>query len=529
MKKIIYIFVFFCISGCIKTLERVNPLDGKTLPTLVTNSVTGITSNSATAGGSISNAGGLAILDKGIVFNTSGNPTTSSSKISNGSGFSSFTSNMTNLEPNTTYFVKAYAENLVGIAYGTQVSFKTSLSSPLISTTIATNILSNSFVSGGNVSKDYGSVVTARGVVWSTLPSPVVSLSTKTRDSSGLGSFVSNITGLNPLTTYYYRAYATNSAGTSYGTEYNIRTLASLPTVSTTNPYNISMTSANSGGSVSSDGGAVVTARGVVWGTSTNPTIALSTKTTDGSGIGTFISNITGLSTGVKYFIRAYATNSTGTSYGNEVTVTTSANPPTLGSLSISNVTSSSANLSSSIVSFGGSTITEYGFVWNNTSNPTFTGSNKILLGTTTNGINSNFNFSHNFSSLNSNTKYAIRAYAVNNAGVNYSTEASFTTLAGLPSVTTSDPTSLTSTSVTLSANATADGGSDITQKGIVFSLQSGPTISLTTKSENGAGTGLFSATVSGLSRNTRYYYRAYATNSVGTIYGTEKSFTTNP
>ena len=136
----------------------------------------------------------------------------------------------------------------MGIAYGTQVSFKTSLSSPLISTTIATNILSNSFVSGGNVSKDYGSVVTARGVVWSTLPSPVVSLSTKTRDSSGLGSFVSNITGLNPLTTYYYRAYATNSAGTSYGTEYNIRTLASLPTVSTTNPYNISMTSANSGG-----------------------------------------------------------------------------------------------------------------------------------------------------------------------------------------------------------------------------------------------------------------------------------------
>ena len=94
MKKIIYIFVFFCISGCIKTLERVNPLDGKTLPTLVTNSVTGITSNSATAGGSISNAGGLAILDKGIVFNTSGNPTTSSSKISNGSGFSSFTSNV---------------------------------------------------------------------------------------------------------------------------------------------------------------------------------------------------------------------------------------------------------------------------------------------------------------------------------------------------------------------------------------------------------------------------------------------------
>ncbi len=529
MKKIFYIFVILFISSCVKTLERTNPLDGKTLPIPVTNSITGITSNSANAGGYISNDGGLAILDKGVVYNTSGNPTTISSKISNGSGSASFSSNLSNLEPNTTYFVRAYAENLVGIGYGSQVSFKTSLASPAVSTTIASNITTNSFVAGGNVSKDYGTSVTARGVVWSIFPSPVISLTTKTRDSSGLGTFVSNITGLNPLTTYYYRAYATNNAGTSYGTEYTTKTLASLPSVSTTSPYNISMTSANSGGLISSDGGAAVTARGIVWGTSTNPTIALSTKTSDGTGTGTFVSTITGLSTGVKYYLRAYATNSTGTAYGNEVTLTTSANPPTMGSLSISNISSSAASLSSSIISFGGSVITEYGFVWNNTSNPSYIGSNKILVGTTTNGINSNFSFTQNMSSLTSNTRYYVKAYALNNAGVSYSTEASFTTSPGLATVTTSDPSSLTSTSVILGGNASADGGSTITQKGIVFSLQSAPTISLTTKSENGSGTGSFSATVSGLSKNTKYYYRAYATNSVGTVYGTEKSFTTNP
>jgi len=186
MKKIIYIFVLICISSCVKTLERTNPLDGKTLPIPVTNSITGITSNSAISGGYISSDGGLAILDKGVVYNTSGNPTSTSSKISNGNGSASFSSNLSNLEPNTTYFVRAYAENLVGVAYGSQVSFKTSLASPAVSTTIASNITTSSFVAGGNVSKDYGSSVTARGVVWSIFPSPVVSLTTKTRDSSGL-------------------------------------------------------------------------------------------------------------------------------------------------------------------------------------------------------------------------------------------------------------------------------------------------------------------------------------------------------
>jgi uncharacterized protein (TIGR02145 family) len=94
-------------------------------------------------------------------------------------------------------------------------------------------------------------------------------------------------------------------------------------TLTTTSIGSITATGASSGGNITVDGGASITARGVVWSTSTGPTVSLSTKTTDGTGTGTFTSTISGLSAGTTYFARAYATNSAGTAYGNEVTFTT--------------------------------------------------------------------------------------------------------------------------------------------------------------------------------------------------------------
>jgi uncharacterized protein (TIGR02145 family) len=134
---------------------------------------------------------------------------------------------------------------------------------------------------------------------------------------------VSNLTGLTPNTPYYIRAYATNSVGTAYGNQLTFTTLAiSIPTVTTDSVTNITQTTATSGGNVTSDGGATVTVRGVCWNTSTNPTTANS-HTTDGSGTGTFVSNLTGLIPNTFYYIRAYATNSIGTAYGDELTFTT--------------------------------------------------------------------------------------------------------------------------------------------------------------------------------------------------------------
>ncbi len=133
--------------------------------------------------------------------------------------------------------------------------------------------------------------------------------------------------GLTPSTTYTYRVYAYNAVGNSltYSNEVTLTTsaLLALPTLTTSTVLLITQTTSSTGGTITNDGGAPITARGVCWSTSANPTIALTTKTNDGAGTGAFTSNITGLTTNTTYYVRAYATNSVGTAYGNEITFTT--------------------------------------------------------------------------------------------------------------------------------------------------------------------------------------------------------------
>ena len=123
------------------------------------------------------------------------------------------------------------------------------------------------------------------------------------------------------------RAYATNSVGTSYGSEVNFTTTAlAVPTLTTTAASSITSSTATSGGNVSANGGATITSYGICWSTTSGPTTALSTKTTTNASIsGAFTANLTGLSPSTTYYVRAYATNSVGTSYGSEVSFTTSA------------------------------------------------------------------------------------------------------------------------------------------------------------------------------------------------------------
>ena len=97
---------------------------------------------------------------------------------------------------------------------------------------------------------------------------------------------------------------------------------AAYPTLTTSSVSSITSTSANSGGNISSDGGAAVTARGLVYSTSTSPTLS-NTVLTIGSGTGSFSGTLTGLTPNTTYYIRAYVTNSAGTAYGNEVSFTT--------------------------------------------------------------------------------------------------------------------------------------------------------------------------------------------------------------
>jgi len=233
-----------------------------------------------------------------------------------------FTCNLTGLTPNTIYYVRAYATNSSGTGYGEQVSFKTiNTEIPDVETTTILEVSGHSAISGGNIVDDNGSEVIARGLCWATTANPAINDSKTIDASGGKGSFSGRLTGLAEGTVYHVRAYATNSVGTSYGLDCTFTTL-SRPVLTTVAISDITLISATSGGNISFDGGAQVTASGVCWGTSEEPTIT-NNVTTNGVNNGAFTSNLTGLSEGTRYYIRAYATNSVGTAYGNQLSFVT--------------------------------------------------------------------------------------------------------------------------------------------------------------------------------------------------------------
>jgi uncharacterized protein (TIGR02145 family) len=211
-------------------------------------------------------------------------------------------------------------------------------------TTISANATSPTSAScEGKVTSDGGASVTARGACWSTSNTPTVS-DNRTIDGTGTGNFTSTLANLVADNTYYVRAYATNSAGTGYGNALSfITTSVNLPMLTTSSVTAITQTTAVCGGSISSDGGSDVTQRGVCWSTSQNPTLT-DNHTNDGSGIGVFASNLTGLSVNTNYYVRVYAINNIGTAYGNQQIFATLTGSTTCGeSITITHVASAVA------------------------------------------------------------------------------------------------------------------------------------------------------------------------------------------
>jgi uncharacterized protein (TIGR02145 family) len=532
------LFLLCILFSCDKyDLLRNNPKDPNGIAynptfTLTTSDATLVTITSATLGGKIKSDQGVSITAKGVCWNTATNPTTSNSKTTDGSGTTDYTSNLTGLTGGTTYYARAYAITSKGTTYADNIITFTTLpvhTAPILTTTAASAIGLTNAYSGGTISSNGGDPITARGVVWGASANPTITLATKTvDDSTTVGTFTNKLTPLTAGTTYHVRAYATNVVGTGYGNDITFTTLtvAVIPTITTTAASAIAMTTAISGGNITFDGGASVTDRGVCWSTAANPTISLGTKTSDGPGTGLFSSNISGLTAGVLYHIRAFATTSAGTGYGTDITFTTStvAVLPAVTTTKVTEIGMYAANSGGNAISDGGATITAKGICYGTTANPTIELSSKTNSGGGT-GVFTGSMY------LNSNTTYHVRAYATNSVGTAYGSDLSFTSLStpAVPTISTTAVTSITNNSATSGGNVTFDGSATVTARGVCWSTTANPTLPTTSKTSDASGTGTFVSNLTGLTGGTVYHIRAYATNSSGTGYGTDLTFTTDP
>ncbi|MEI7981839.1 MAG: FISUMP domain-containing protein, partial [Bacteroidota bacterium] len=417
-------------------------------------------------------------------------------------------------------------------------------------------------------------------------------------------------------------------------TGYSVRCMKDIESSETasviTSPIsNITQTTAISGGNITSDGGSPVAARGVCWSTSLNPTIA-DNFTSDGTGLGTFTSSITGLMPNTHYFLRAYATNGFGTGYGSELSFTTSGyesiacpgipnitdirNGKTYNTVKIGDQCWLKENLNigthieetleqsdngivekycydnlesncdvygglyqwremmqygttegmkgicpagwhipsdeewSALTNFlGGESVAggkmkEAGYahwVSPNTGATNESGFTTLPAGYSGFGSFYGLNYASFFwsSSLNGTMSawYRYQFSDVTNfyrnanpKDLSYSLRClkDATTTSTTPTVTTSSVINIAQTSATSGGDVISDSGSPVTERGVCWNTSQNPTISdnFTT---DGAGIGAFTSSITDLEPNTFYYVRAYATNSLGTGYGNEVSFTT--
>ena len=381
------------------------------------------------------------------------------------------------------------------------------------------------------------------------------------------------------------------------------------PTVTTGVASSITSTGTTISGNVTSDGGAIVTDRGFLYGTNfSNLTQAVQ----NGSGTGSFTANLTGLTSGITYYYKAYATNNAGTSYGEVRSFTTENTGATTGTLNghdwvdlglpsglcwaTCNVGANSPTAYGNYYAWGEtntkSTYTEnnYTYLGNPTTlpssadaatanwgsgwrMPTQTEMNELLdncthIWTTQNGINGRL-----FTGPNGNSIFLPAAGFCSgddnfiNAGYtgDYWSSSLYTddpeaawdldfgsgfygvdgisrwdgfpvravcpsgstggeTTIVAPTVNTGVASSITSTGATLSGNITSDGGAIVTARGFLYGTNSS---NLTQTMQSGSGTGSFTKALTDLTSGTTYYYKAYATNSAGTSYGEVRSFTT--
>ncbi|MFM8977833.1 MAG: hypothetical protein ACKOJE_07280, partial [Bacteroidota bacterium] len=356
--------------------ERSFSTGNQPLATVQTQAASSITQTQAMVAGAVTADAGSAVSERGFCYSIQNSPSIASDTIRAGSGLGTFSGTLRNLTPNTTYYFRSYAVNGGGVAYGLVLSLQTpALALASINTNPIYGISNTSAYSGGTIGSNGGSTITQRGVVFATTQSPTISGSL-TNEGVGTGSYTSMMTGLASSTTYYVRAYANNAQGTAYGNELSFNTTAQAsgpvtpPLVGT---LAVVKTDSNHimGGLITGDGNSTITAQGICWTRTGSPTLSDSVRYFTPTGTGTYTLWVD-LPQGCNetFYVRAFAQNSAGVGYGQQVS-TTNGFVPKIGNSQLTQIGATAATLQTTIRASGGCAVTERGVCWSTSSNPT--------------------------------------------------------------------------------------------------------------------------------------------------------------
>ena len=531
-----------------------------TLPYLSTTAVSSITSNSASFSGTVNNDGGETVSEVGFYYSIDSavDPETSEKvsmeyadyqrsaaeysanmlysmmsasaetpSMSSGvetkaaSDGYSFSLDVYGLALKTRYYVKAYAVNSAGVAYGKVANFETMGEIPTVKTTGSSEITTSSALLSGEVVSENGEKVTERGFVWMEGTGTPTTESNKVKVDGTTGAFTHVLADLQPNKKYSFRAYAVNAEGAAYGDVVNFTTKVALPALSGIVISSITSTSATLSCKVANHGGETVTEVGFYYSTDESLNLETAIKVSLLYSDDSFSADIANLLVNTKYYVKSYAKNSAGTEYSEVETFTTSVSSPAVKTTGSSEITSTSALLSGMVVSDNGAAITERGFVWLQGTGVPTTDSFKLKTDGTTG------EYTATLEGLEPNQMYSFRAYAINSKGTSYGDIMYFSTIVGVPVLSNVDVSDITATSALFTADVKDKGGEDVTEVGFYYSTEESVDIETAVKvKKNYIGTA-FSASLSELQIFTTYYVKAYAINSAGVAYSNVVSFKT--
>ena len=422
-----------------------------TLPSVTSGAVTEITSTTAVAKGNITSLGNVGkVTAYGHVWSKTAEPTLQTGKYTNlgeATETMAFSSEITGLESHTIYYIRAYATNEKGTAYGEENVFTTAKNDVRLTTSDVTEIVHNAATCGGVIADNGGHTIKERGVCWSTKSAPTVEDNYTVADNDKLSALVSRsipssvktrteyvtraedrfscrITELAKETNYHVRAYVRTSDGNVfYGNEKQFTTTeeVALPSLTEITVSNIQTTSATVVSKIESDGNSAISECGFCYSKGAAPTVESGAKIACDPSSAELGKNITGLEEGTTYHIRAYAKNAMGVAYSKEAEFTTLAvTVPKLSPVVIENVGRTTAYASATVAETGNASITECGFCWATNPDPTIY-DNKVPCEVGN-------SFKTKLQDLPLLTTVYVRAYAINSKGTGYSDDASFTT-----------------------------------------------------------------------------------------------------